>query len=197
VTAVRTVEHRWYDEDEYYRLYTLYQLGTFLARVNIIEAELGFLPGGDGRRAHRFNDDLYGPFNGLTSFRPFGDDYTLEELDRSQVPRGMLKAVGEAMTSTIDASKPIGFTEFVERYGGHDFSRWFKDLDDLLLGQGPDEGSRWDRLIVTAAEFRILARRLDPKGNMVQLLEPANLDRLNSPAARGFVQARWTAAGRP
>ncbi len=190
---VRTVDRHWYDDDEYFRLYTLYQIGSFLARVHLIEVEVGFLPpGGAGRKSTgRFNDSLYGPFNGFTSFQPFGTDYSIDELDRSQVPRGMLKAIGEAMTTGDDAMRPIDFTEFVGRCAHPEFQRWFRELDGFMRDLGPEEASRWDRLIVAAAEFRLLARRLDPKGQMVRLRPPANLDLLNSQSAREFIEERW------
>jgi len=176
---VRNQEQGWYSGSEYYRLSTLYTFGEYLGWIRIIERRFGFLPYESSRAGKRFNRRLYGVFRALSSFGYFRGESPLA-VERSQVPRRMLTAIGEVMIagagSEAEGERVRQFTDFVVTYGRDaQFRRWFQDLDGFLRRAEKREPFEWDRLIAVGANIRALIAHLDPKGAMVARRELSNL----------------------
>jgi hypothetical protein len=176
---VRNHEREWFVKDEYFRLSTLYAFGEHLGWIRIVERRFGFLPFESSRRGAVFNRRLNGIFRGLTSHAYFRTADT-DAVDASTVPRLMLTAIGEVMT-TEDGERVIEFNDFARRYSKDaQFRRWFGDLVGFLEKARPLDPLRWDRLLLTAANLRALARFLDPKGRLVGRRPAVNLDLLSN-----------------
>jgi hypothetical protein len=176
---IRNEEKRWFEEDEYFRLSTLYAFGEHLGWIRIVERRFGFLPFESSRRGSQFNRRLNGIFRGLTSHGYFRKQDP-EAVDASTVPRLMLTAIGEVMTAE-DGERVIEFTDFAQRYANDaQFRRWFADLAAFLVKAHPADGLCWDRLLLTAANLRALICFLDPKGRLVDLRPVVNLDLLSN-----------------
>jgi hypothetical protein len=179
---VRNEEKRWFEEDEYFRLSTLYAFGEHLGWIRIVERRFGFLPFESSRRGKRFNQRLNGIFRALTSHAYFRHA-PVADVDASTIPRLMLTAVGESMT-TEDGESVIEFTEFATRYVNEpQFRRWFQELRDFLVKAHPADPLCWDRLLLTGANLRALVRFLDPSGRLVAVRPAVNLERIAHPEA--------------
>ncbi|WP_208903106.1 hypothetical protein [Streptomyces incarnatus] len=175
---VRNEEKNWLREDEYTLLSSLYAFGEYLCWIRIIEREFGFLPFEVSRRGRLLNHQMHGIFRALTSHGYFKSCEDQDAVGRSAVPRLMLSAVGEAMIKDSSPLRPIDFTEFVIRYRVDDqFSRWFKELSDVITAAHPENPLNWDRIIAAGAHLRVLIRLLDPKGVMVEKRAIVNLER--------------------
>ena len=186
---IRNDERRWYDDDEYFRLSTLYVFGEFLGWVRIVERRFGFLPFESSKRGAEFNRRLNGLFRALSSHAYFRAYPDVDAVDRTQVPRLMLTAVGEVMTRPGETSAVLEFTEFLRAYASEpQFRRWFAELDALLREAHPADPLRWDRLIAAGANLRALLVFLDPRGGMVRRRALANLDRIATAEVRAALE---------
>jgi hypothetical protein len=180
---VRNEQECWFDTDEYFRLSTLYIFGEYFAWIRILERTFGFIPYESRSRGRELNFRLNGPFRALTSHTYFSGYVDPDSVGASQVPRLMLSAIGEGMTSTDDV--PVTFTDFLGKYADDmRLRRWFAELESFLSAVHPGDTIRWDRLIATGATLRLLIRFLDPKGNLVALRLPSNLELLAHPEVK-------------
>jgi hypothetical protein len=184
---IRNEGEHWFDTDEYFRLSTLYIFGEYFAWIRILELTFGFVPYESSSGGRELNFRLNGPFRALTSHTYFSGYVDVKTIDASQVPRLMLSAIGEGMTSSSGA--PINFTDFLAKYADDmRLRRWFSDLESFLLAAHPSDTVRWDRLIATGATLRLLIRFLDPKGNLVAGRSPSNLGLLGHPEVKLRIQ---------
>lgn len=185
---VRNEKCKWFEEDEYFRLSTLYVLGEYLAWVRIVERRFGFLPFESSRRGRQFNRHLNGLFRALTSHAYFRDHPDIDVVQRSAVPRLMLTAIGEAMRREGENDAVLAFSEFVLAYGRDaQFRRWFAEIESLLRTAHPADPLCWDRVIAAGATLRGLVAFLDPRGVMTAPRKLANLELLlNEDVARGL-----------
>jgi hypothetical protein len=173
---LRNLDQGWYATDEYYRQSTLYVFANYLAWVQIIEENFGFLPYESSRSGQVFNRRLNGFFRALSSFSYFSWSTDRASVEASQVPRLALTAMGE-LTENPDASAPLRFSEFTALYRDNETVRdAFTYLDKFLLGAEAGDPFRRDRLIAAGASLRALIRLLDKRGSFVPLRGPSNLD---------------------
>lgn len=180
---IRNDQERWFDTDEYFRMSTLYIFGEYFSWIRILERTFGFVPYESRNLGRELNFRLNGPFRALTSHTYFSDYIDSSSIAESQVPRLMLSAIGEGMTSTDDA--PMTFTNFLGKYADDmRLRRWFADLESFLLAAHVSDTIRWDRLIATGATLRMLILFLDPNGNLVSRRAPSNLELLAHPEVK-------------
>jgi len=189
---IRNESKRWFDTDDYFRLSTLYIFGEYFAWIRILERTFGFVPYESRKRGREFNFRLNGPFRALTSHAYFhGIDPDI--IDANSVPRLMLTAIGEGMTS--GDGTPMTFTEFLGNYADDArLRRWFADLETFLSGVHKNNAIRWDRLIAAGATLRFLIRFLDPRGTLVPTRDASSLDKLAHPEVKRRIESE---AGRP
>lgn len=153
---VRNEKKHWFDNDEYFRISTLYQFGELLGWIRIVEREVGFLPFESDKRGRQFNERINGIFRALSSHAYFHRRWfpDVDAVDASLIPRLMLSAIGEAMTELSDKKTVIEFTEFVTVYANNErFRRWFLELESFLRNAHPNDALRWDRLIAAYAHL--------------------------------------------
>lgn len=173
-TTLRNTGKAWL-VDEYFKLSVLFKFGTFLFWVHRIEQETGFLDMQSTEEARQFTQRLYGPFSGLSSIRSYCFS------PNSALPRDILRAIGEEMQkdgAQESNPKPMGFGAFTRRYGSDpQFRRWFASINAALaaLASSPAPSDYVDRLVVTGAHLRLLARWLDPK----RTYSEGNIDNLD------------------
>jgi hypothetical protein len=188
---VRNAAKGSYGESEYYHLSTLYTFGDFLGWVKIIERDFGFVPYESTNRGRDFTHHLYGPFKALTSFAYFKWSDDEAAIEASLVPRHMLRAIGEAMTSGVPERHVKEFTQFLYSYANDPtFVRWFQELDEFLLGAERGDRMRMDRLVATGANLRAFIVFLDPKGKSVDRRRIANVDRAH-PQVRAMLKTEF------
>jgi hypothetical protein len=171
----------WFENDEYFRISTLYQFGELLGWIRIVEREVGFLPFESDKRCREFNQRINGVFRALCSHAYFHRRWfrDVDAVDASIIPRLMLSAIGEAMTEAKDKKAVIEFTEFVTAYANNErFRRWFLELETFLRNAHPADALRWDRLIAAGTNLRALVWFLDPHGAMVRRRNAENQDLL-------------------
>lgn len=185
-TIVRNRGEAWLT-DEYYQLSTFYKFGSFLFWVRKIELEVGFLDMTSSARAKEFSRCLYGPFSGLSSVRRyFGNE---PDATRTALLRDIARAIGEEMAAPSDAAhtkaEPIGFADFVRRYGTDpQFRGWFRALEAMLQEMADKPGrTRLERLIVTGAQLKRLIAFLDPQ-EVHASRDVSNLDLIERPELR-------------
>lgn len=190
---VRNEKEHWFENDEYFRMSSLYQFGVLLGWIRILERKFGFLPFESSRRGSQFNSRVNGIFRALSSHAYFHTWIAdVASVDASLVPRLMFSAIGEAMTAEADEANVLDFTEFVASYANEPrFRRWFLELEIFLAAAHPIDSLRWDRLIASAASLRALVRFLDPKGTMVRKRPIANLDKLRHPEIRSQLEQEF------
>lgn len=177
VRAAETLERRidnfvvnpgstWYADDEYYRLSTLFVFADYLGWVRTLERQFGFVPVESAARGRQLQHRLDGLFRALTSRAYFRGAADPAAVEASELPRFMLRAIGEAVTDPKEPRKSTEFTEFVRRYEAEpQFRRWFAELDAFLRTAGADLAR--SRLIAAQANLRALMLFLDPRGAMV------------------------------
>lgn len=188
----RNVEKGWYENDEYYRLSTLYSFGDYLAWIKVVERDFGFVPYEVTKRGMEFNRHLYGLFRALTSFYYFKGDEDTAGVEDSSLPRHMLRAVGEAMSADVSGHHTKEFTQFLHAYANDvHFRRWFQELDTFLMEAGHDEGHRLDRLIAAGANLKAFIVYLDPKGRFGGRRSISNMDRITSAALGEKLRAEF------
>lgn len=182
---ILTYDKKWFNNDDYYRLSTLYIFAQFLGWSRILEREVVFLDFGNLRSSREFNIRFNTVFKSFTGFDYFRDIPDTVAVDSSTVPRLVLTAIGDLMIEAHgdthgSSSGVIQFTTFVTRYEKVDeFKRWLKYLEDFLSNLKPStEDLRWDRLIVIGANLRVLVRFLDPKGTRTRPRPICNLERM-------------------
>jgi len=189
---VRNEKHRWFDNDEYFRLSTLFAFGEFLGWVRLVERRFGFLPFESSRRGRQFDRRLNGLFRALSSHAYFRWHADQDSIDASEIPRGMLRAIGEVMTASNDDATVMEFTDFSLQHTRDDqFRRWFLELDTFLRRAHPEDELRWDRLILAGANLRALIRFMDPTGSMVTKRFLANVDLIAAAEVRRQLQQEF------
>jgi hypothetical protein len=178
---IRNEKKCWFENDEYFRISTLYQFGELLGWIRIVEREVGFLPFESDKRCREFNQRINGVFRALCSHAYFHRRWfrDVDAVDASIIPRLMLSAIGEAMTEAKDKKAVIEFTEFVTAYANNErFRRWFLELETFLRNAHPADALRWDRLIAAGANLRALVWFLDPHSAMVRRRNAENQELL-------------------
>ena len=182
---VRNSDQNWYENDEYFRLSTLFIFGEYFGWIRNIEREFGFVRLESQRRDREFYMVFHGLFRAMSSFSYFRWYPDPAAVSGSEVPRLMCSAMGEVMTPGESTRKVIDFTAFVDEYGaGPEFQRWFRDLDAVLRRALPSDPLPWDRLIAAAANLRALCDFLDPQHRMVKRQSIANLELLHHDEVR-------------
>jgi hypothetical protein len=170
----RNEHRRWFDDDEYFRLSTLYVFSEYFGWIRILERRFGFMPVAALPRGREFNRHLFGVFRALTS-NAYLRDADVEQANASAVPRLMLTAVGEAITDP-ERECVIDFTVFATRYAEDAQMRsWFSALDGFLRMAHPDSPLAWERLLLTGAQLCTMIRFLDPKGRLARTPQPGYL----------------------
>jgi hypothetical protein len=173
---LRNIDLGWYGTDDYYRTSTLYVFANYLAWIQIIEENFGFLPYESSRFGRVFNRRLNGFFRAMSSFSYFSWCADRSAVEESQVPRLALTALGE-LTENPDASAPLRYSEFVAVYRDNEELRGaFSYLDKFLRGAEAGDLFRRDRLIAAGANLRALIRLLDEHGRFVPLRGVSNID---------------------
>ena len=178
---IRNERKHWFENDEYFRISTLYQFGELLGWIRIVEREVGFLPFESDKRCRQFNQRINGIFRALSSHAYFHRRWfrDVDSVDASIIPRLMLTAIGEAMTEAKDKKGVIEFTEFVTAYANNErFRRWFAELETFLCNAHPTHALRWDRLIAAGTNLRALVCFLDFNNTMAKRRSAENQDLL-------------------
>jgi hypothetical protein len=166
---IRNVDERSYHDVEYYRLSALYAFGEYLAWVELVERDFGFVSLDSTRKTRKFKQRFYGFFRALTSQAYFRwaddrDDIDPAAVMESAVPRNMLRAIGEVMVDDARERRTKSFTEFTLQFTRDaQFARWFADLDRVMNEAEDGNGFARDRLIAAGANLRALVVFLDTK----------------------------------
>jgi len=189
------IEKKWYEDpqDDYYRLSTLYQFGSYLGWCKIIEdaAYLEFET--SNKRARAFSIHFYRVFKALTGFGYFAGINASEimGIEEATVPRLALTAIGELMIQKSDEDQEqmpqlLGFVDFSKKLKeSPDFSKWFGYLEKGILSnhQPSKSSARWNRLLVVASILRAFITFLDPKSRQTKPRQIHYLKRMNSKVA--------------
>ncbi|NIS81631.1 MAG: hypothetical protein GTO14_15820 [Anaerolineales bacterium] len=169
---IRFVDRKWFDdpEDDYYRLSTLYLLGSYFGWCKILEDEAFLEYETSDKRAKEFSIHFYRVFKGITGYYYFQnvDEEEMPSIDEAVVPRFALTAIGELMIKDQDPSKTspskvLQFIEFTKQFEqSEEFRRWFRYLEELLSGlRRAKNVAKWNRLVVFAINLRIFVSFLD------------------------------------
>jgi hypothetical protein len=189
---VRNVDKDWYRTSEYYRLSTLYCFAEYLGWVRLIERRFGFIAIEHSRAGRRLDARLHGLFGALaSSSRYFRWATDSDAVERSQIPRRLLAAMGEVMIiDAADEETPMEFSGFCVRYtNDRQFERWFHELDAFL--ETANDPFRWDRLILAGANLRALVHELDSTGSIGRGAAPVNIDLLNHEPLKAQVHSEF------
>ncbi len=166
---IRNADERAYHDSEYYRLSVLYTFADYLAWVELVERDFGFVSLDSTRKTRTFKRRFYGFFRALTSQAYFRWADGRAGIDPaavtgSAVPRNMLRAIGEVMVDDVAERRTKSFTGFSLQYSRDpQFARWFADLDRVLNAAEDGDSFARDRLIAAGANLRALVVTLDPK----------------------------------
>jgi hypothetical protein len=167
---IQFVDRNWYEDDEenYYRISTLYLFGCYFGWCRILEDEAFIEFETSTRRAKRFNIMFNTVYKGLTGFQYFGkvDDIPAEEIENASVPRMVITAIGELMRKPRLENTNATVLDFIEFARNMDasteFHKWFGYLDTFLTGIRPSKNSaKWNRLLVFATNLRTFISYLD------------------------------------
>ena len=186
---VLTYDKKWFDNDDYYRLSTLYQFGCFLGWVRILEYKVVFLEFEKSKKSREFNIRLNTVFKAFTGFEYFDGIDDFEAKDASTIPRLVLTAIGELMIADSNQHNNIsiiGFTTFVKHYENDDqYKQWFGYLKNFLSNLKLSSSDlRWDRLILIGAALRRLIWFLDPKSTCTRSRQLCNIDLIQNPCVK-------------
>lgn len=169
------VDKQWFDDknDDYYRLSTLYLLGSYFGLCKIIENKAFIEFEKSHKKTEEFNISFYNVFKGITSYYYFKDikESEITSTHTATVPRFALTAIGELMIEQTEENNKnipniISFVKFSKQYKtSSDFKKWFVYLENLLSKlQKSQNNAKWNRLIVFAINLRAFITHLDPKG---------------------------------
>jgi hypothetical protein len=194
---IRNVAERPYQDSGYYRLSALYTFGEYLAWVELVERDFGFVSLDSTRETRRFKQRFYGFFRALTSQAYFrwaeqGSAAERAAATDSAVPRNMLRAVGEVMVDDRQERRTRSFTEFAVAFERDaQFARWFSELDRML--SEAEEGGTFarDRLIAAGANLRAFVVFLDPKNRNESPRHIENRSRLAHPEVRRQLESEF------
>ena len=182
-------KRHWFENDEYYRLSTLYQFGCFLGWVLRLEYEVVFLEFENLKASREFNIRLNTVFKAFTGFEYFEGIDDFEAKDASTIPRLVLTAIGELMIAGSAQDKNVslvGFTTFVKNYKtDSQYKKWFGHLTSFLSNlKVSSRDLRWDRLILIGATLRRLIWFLDPNSTCTRSRQICNIDLIQNPCVR-------------
>jgi hypothetical protein len=196
---VRNADAYPYRDSDYYRLSALYAFGDYLAWVELVERDFGFVSLDSTRQTRRFKQRFYGPFRALTSQAYFRwadhrDDVDQAAVTGSAVPRNMLRAIGEVMLDDVRERRTKSFTEFTLQFTRDaQFARWFADLDRVLNEAEAGNAFARDRLIASGANLRALVVFLDPKDRNDSPRHIENRSRIAHQEVRTLLEAEFPA----
>jgi hypothetical protein len=194
---VRGAAERAYHDSEYYRLSALYAFGDYLAWVELVERDFGFVSLDSTRKTRTFKRRFYGFFRALTSQAYFRWADARTDIDAvavtgSAVPRNMLRAIGEVMVDDVAERRTKSFTDFALQYSSDpQFARWFADLDRVLNAAEDGDGFARDRLIAAGANLRALVVTLDPKNRNDSPRHIENRRRIAHPEVRAELEREF------
>lgn len=176
-------------ENEYYRFSTIYVFADFLAWAQIIEDNLRHFGTAQSAVASRIEKALRrtrGAFTSINYFEGYFEDVAASEA--SSVRHHIIDAVSESMldrSSSNDASKVIGFGEFVSRYEEDPkMRRWIDMMSDYL--RKADDDLVNDRLVMAGLALIRLLDELDPQRKLTKRVSPRNLDKIRNPTLKAF-----------
>lgn len=161
----------WYEsqEDDYYRVSTLYLFGQFFGWCKIIEDSEMFALDVPNKHLSEFINRFYRIFKGFTGFYYFKNSgQWMAGIKESTTPRLALTAIGELMIQNGDADtahKIISFTDFNrEIHENQDFIKWFGYLERAILvdQKARSRNARWNRLVVIQVLLCAFVDYLDP-----------------------------------
>jgi hypothetical protein len=192
---IKFIEKKWYEDqqDDYYRLSTLFLFGSYLGWCKILEdaAYLEFEM--SDRKAREFSIRFYRVFKALTGFWYFNDldEGEIEGIEEATVPRLALTAIGELMLQNSSGNrdqtpKLLGFVEFSKRLKtSSEFRKWFGYLEKgILIDVKPSSASaRWNRILVVASILRAFVVFLDPKSRQTTPRKIHYLKKMNPKVA--------------
>jgi hypothetical protein len=169
---IRFVSEKWFDDpnDDYYRISTLYLLGSYFGWCKILENEAFLEYEISDKRAKDFSIQFNRVFKGITGFYYFQDvkDSEMSSVETATVPRLALTALGELMMKKDQGKDALptvlDFVEFARSYkDSADFKKWFSYLENLLSGlRRSKDDARWNRLVIFAINLRVFVSFLDP-----------------------------------
>ena len=169
---IRFVSKQWFDDpnDDYYRISTLYLLGSYFGWCKILENEAFLEYEISDKRAKGFSIQFNRVFKGITGFYYFQDlkDSEMSSVETATVPRLALTALGELMMKKDQGKDALptvlDFVEFARSYkDSADFKKWFSYLENLLWGlRRSKDDARWNRLVIFAINLRVFVSFLDP-----------------------------------
>jgi hypothetical protein len=194
---IRGLAERAYHDSEYYRLSTLYAFANYLAWVELVERDFGFVSLDSTRKTRTFKRRFYGFFRALTSQAYFRwadgrADVDAAAVTASAVPRNMLRAIGEVMVDDVRERRVKSFTDFTLEYSREpQFARWFTDLDRVLNAAEDGDSFAKDRLIAAGANLRALVVTLDPKNRTDSSRHIENRRRIAHPEVRAALDREF------
>ena len=174
--SIQFASKQWYSDpvDDYYRISTLYLLGSYFGWCKILEDEAFIEFETSNKRAKDFSIIYHRVYKGITGFQYFHDFHEIseEEIEYASVPRMALTAIAELMIKNNNENgsfpKIIDFIEFSKHLNSSpEFQKWFGYFDRLFkdLKQNKND-PRWNRLLVFATNLRIFVCVLDSHRRM-------------------------------
>jgi hypothetical protein len=168
---IQFVDKKWYadSEDNYYRLSTLYILGTYFGWCKILEDGAFIEYEISNKRAKVFYTMFNTVYKGLTGFHYFkgAEDFSADEVEAASIYKFTITAVAELMIKKPGKKettpKIIDFIEFTKLIDSSpDFKRWFGYLDKFLVDICPEKNNAgWNRILVFATTLRAFVHFLD------------------------------------
>lgn len=181
------VKKGWFDlqDDDYYRLGTLYQFGSYFAWCTILEEAAFIGHHRSNQRAREFSRNFYTVFKGLSGFHCFSEFERVHrdvDVSKAGVPRLALTAIGELMVRrTEDGVTVMGFVDFCREYrASSEFKEWFRHVEDLFREMRPSKRDpRWNRILVFATTLRAFIFFLDPQNRQTSPRAVNYLERMS------------------
>jgi hypothetical protein len=185
----------WFEDadDEYYKLSTLYLLGTYLGWCLILERLAISRHMLSHRKARKFNKSFFGVFKSITGQSYFASfPRPSNQLALAGVPRLQLTEIGEQMVAsspeTWRKNEPdiIGYVEFKRRYKETPaFKESFAVVEQLFTGTLPrSTDAQFNRILVIATVLRTFVADLDPRHRQVTPRGIYYLEKMHSAVAQ-------------
>jgi hypothetical protein len=176
------VEYKWFDENEYYRLSTLYIFCEYFAWRQILLGELTRLRYESSKKNRRFIllfNNVEKAFNNRSYF---GDLPFNKIPDYTDVPKYVCKALGELMIVREKENQPlpVSFVDFCDSYRENKkFAEWVLNLEKFLFDLSKsDVNFKWDRLVIIRLSLSALQQFVDPNHEICGKLSPSEADKL-------------------
>jgi hypothetical protein len=199
---IKFSDKKWFisANDDYYKISTLYSFGQFFGYAGILDKE-AFLEFNTNKKQRRFHIGFYRVFKGLTGFVYFKNttNTDLPELDKANIPRFVLTAIGELMIrkySPKEHPEILSFIEFSKMYEKNkDFKKWFAFIENLInKATSSSSNAYWNRIIIFHINLRLLICYLDPKNRYTGKRYIDFLDNLN-PNVKAIIEKEIDESG--